>query len=86
MLKPGGRFVFAGPLEHFGFWAFIAGITAHHTMDELAHGPIYMDATCEDCEKLVVGAGFSEYDVTERKMATLAQVQSAWPAHLGPTS
>jgi len=68
VLKPGGRFVFAGPLEHFGFWAFIAGITAHHTMDELAHGPIYLDATCEDYEKLVVGAGFREYDVTEREM------------------
>jgi ubiquinone/menaquinone biosynthesis C-methylase UbiE len=68
VLKSGGRFVFAGPLEHFGFWAFIAGITAHHTMDELAHGPIYLEARREDYEKLVVDAGFGEYDVTEREI------------------
>jgi ubiquinone/menaquinone biosynthesis C-methylase UbiE len=68
VLKVGGRFVFAGPLEHCGFWAFVAGIAVHHTTDDLAHGPLYLDATCEDYEKLVVGAGFREYDVKEREM------------------
>ncbi len=66
VLKRKGRFVFAGPLEHFGFWAFIAGLTAHYTMDELAHGSIYLEATREDYEKLVVDAGFREYSVTEQ--------------------
>jgi len=69
VLQPGGRFVFAGALEHMAFWAFIAGLSEHHTMDELAHGPIYLEATREDYEKLVVDAGFSEYDVTEREIA-----------------
>lgn len=29
VLKPGGRLVFAGPIEQGGFGAFIAGLTAH---------------------------------------------------------
>jgi ubiquinone/menaquinone biosynthesis C-methylase UbiE len=49
VLKPGGRFVFAGPIEQFGFGAFIEGLTAHHTMDVIfqKHDPTW-------------AAGFSE--------------------------
>ncbi len=35
-------------------------------MDALAHGPIYLEAMREDYEKLVVDAGYREYDVTEQ--------------------
>src|SRR5215471_17114553 len=68
VLKPGGRFVFAGPIEQCAFGAFIAGLTAHHTMDELPHGPIYLGATQEDYEHLVKAAGFHDYDVSIRQL------------------
>ncbi len=63
VLTPGGRFVFAGPIEQFGFGAFIAGLTAHHSMAALAHGPLYLEATRDDYENLVKDAGFTSYDV-----------------------
>lgn len=66
VLKPGGRFVFAGVLEHFGFWAFMSALMAHHTMEALAHGPLYLEATREDYEKLVADAGFDSHEVTEQ--------------------
>jgi len=68
VLKPGGRFVFAGPIEQFGFGAFIAGLTVHHTMDELPHGPIYLEATGADYENLVRDAGFSHHDVNVHQL------------------
>lgn len=68
ILKSGGRFVFAGPLEQFAFGAFIEGLTAHHTMEDLPHGPIYMGAAAADYESLVVEAGFEEYDVKIRQL------------------
>jgi SAM-dependent methyltransferase len=69
VLKPGGRFVFAGPIGEFGgFEAFSEGLTTHHTMEEQAYGPLYMEATREDYEKLVKDAGFASYDVTVRQL------------------
>jgi SAM-dependent methyltransferase len=68
VLTPGGRFVFAGPIEQFGFGAFIEGLTAHHTMAVLAHGPLYLEATREDYETLVKDAGFASYDVAIRQL------------------
>ena len=63
VLKPGGRFVFAGPIEQFGFGAFVEGLTTHHTMEDLPHGPIYLGATQDDYENLVRRAGFGAFDV-----------------------
>jgi SAM-dependent methyltransferase len=68
VLKPGGRFVFAGPIEPFEFMAFIEGLTAHHTMEALAHGPLYLEATRDDYESLVKDAGFASYDVAVRQL------------------
>ena len=68
VLTPGGRFVFAGPIEQFGFGAFIEGLTTHHTMAVLAHGPLYLEATREDYENLVKDAGFASYDVAVRQL------------------
>ncbi len=68
VLKPGGRFVFAGPIEQFGFGAFIEGLTTHHTMAVLAHGPLYLEATREDYENLVKDAGFASCDVAVRQL------------------
>src|SRR3712207_4840550 len=68
VLKPGGRFVFAGPIESFGFGSFIEGLTAHHTMEALAHGPLYLGATREDYETLVKDAGFASHDVAVRQL------------------
>ena len=68
VLTPGGRFVFAGPIEQYGFGAFIEGLTAHHTMAVLAHGPLYLEATREDYENLVKDAGFASYDVAVRQL------------------
>jgi len=68
VLKPGGRFVFAGPLEQYGFGAFIEGLSAHHTMEALAHGPLYLEATREDYENLIKDAGFADYDVADRQL------------------
>lgn len=68
VLKPDGRFVFAGPIENFGFGAFIEGLSAHHTMDDLPHGPIYLEATAEDYENLLRDAGFRNYDVDVRRL------------------
>jgi hypothetical protein len=73
VLKPGGRLVFAGPIEQFGFGAFIEGLTAHHTMDELPHGPIYLGASREDYENLLDEAGFEDYDVTIRQLSLCLQ-------------
>ena len=63
ILKPHGRFVFAGPIEQFGFGAFIQGLNDYHTLEVLAHGPIYIGATQEDYIGLLERAGFKEYDV-----------------------
>ena len=68
VLKPGGHFVFAGPIQQFGFGAFIEALTAHHTMDELPHGPIYLEATQADYENLMKEAGFGDYDVNVRQL------------------
>lgn len=68
VLKPGGRFVFAGPIEQFGFGAFIEGLSAHHTMDELPHGPIYLEATRADYENLMEAAGFGDHDINVRQL------------------
>jgi len=68
VLKPGGRFVFAGPIEQLEFGAFVAGLTAHHTMAVLAHGPLYLEATRDDYETLVKDAGFARYEVAVRQL------------------
>ena len=68
VLTPGGRFVFAGPIEPLEFMAFIEGLTTHHTMAALAHGPLYLEATREDYENLVKDAGFARYDVAVRQL------------------
>jgi SAM-dependent methyltransferase len=68
VLTPGGRFVFAGPIEPLEFMAFIEGLTAHHTMEALAHGPLYLEATGGDYENLVKDAGFASYDVAVRQL------------------
>jgi len=68
VLKPGGRFVFAGPIEQHEFGAFVAGLTAHHTMDVLAHGPLYLGATRADYESLIEAAGFTNYEVDVRQL------------------
>jgi ubiquinone/menaquinone biosynthesis C-methylase UbiE len=68
VLTPGGRFVFAGPIEPYEFMAFIEGLTAHHTMEALAHGPLYLEATREDYENLVKDAGFASYDVAVHQL------------------
>lgn len=60
--------MFAGPIEQFGFGAFIEGLTAHHTMEELPHGPIYLGATQADYENLMQEAGFDDYDVGVRQL------------------
>ncbi|MGF1669485.1 MAG: class I SAM-dependent methyltransferase [Balneolaceae bacterium] len=83
VLKPGGRFVFAGPIEQFGFGAFIEGLTSHHTMDELPHGPIYLGATQQDYENLMREAGFGDYDVTIRQLSLRLEnldplIQTGW--------
>ncbi len=69
VLKQGGRLVFAGPIEQFGFGAFIGGLTAHHTMDVLPHGPLYLEATQADYEVLMKEAGFADYDVNIRQLS-----------------
>jgi ubiquinone/menaquinone biosynthesis C-methylase UbiE len=60
ILAPGGRLVFAGPKEQYGFGAFIEAVAAHHTLDDLPHGPIYMEAGKETYEKLLADSGFME--------------------------
>ena len=68
VIKPGGRFVFAGPLEQLGFGAFIDGIAAHHTLDDLPHGPIYLDADRSVYEKLMKDSGFNQFDVQVQQL------------------
>jgi SAM-dependent methyltransferase len=67
VLKSGGRFVFAGPLEQFAFGAFVAALTEFHTLEVLAHGPLYLGATVEDYEALVSAATFSSWEVEGRQ-------------------
>ena len=62
VLKPGGRFVFAAPIQQYGFGAFIEGINAHHTLDDLPHGPIYLGADQAVYETLLRSSGFSEFE------------------------
>jgi SAM-dependent methyltransferase len=83
VLKPGGRFVFAGPIEQFGFGAFIEGLTAHHTMDDLPHGPICLGATQQDYENLMREAGFGDYDLNIRQLRLRLEnldplIQTGW--------
>lgn len=63
VLKPGARFVFAGPIEQFGFGSFIDALSRFHTLEDLPHGPIYMGATGEDYENLIRESGFTDFDV-----------------------
>lgn len=67
VLKPGGRFLFAGPLGQCGFGAFIDALNKHHTLEVLAHGPIYLDASVQDYENLLRTAGFSDVHVEEKQ-------------------
>ncbi len=69
ILAPGGRFVFAGPKEQYGFGAFIEAVAAHHTLDDLPHGPIYMDAEKETYEKLLADSGFEQFRVEVRQLS-----------------
>lgn len=48
-------------------------MTVHHTLDELPHGPIYLDATREDYENLLDEAGFEDYEVTTRQLTLWLQ-------------
>ena len=66
VLKPGGRFVFAAPKDQHGFGGFIEAIQANHTLDDLPHGPIYMDADQAIYEKLLADSGFDKFDVELR--------------------
>jgi SAM-dependent methyltransferase len=68
VLKPGGRFVFAGPIQQCGFGAFIEGINAHHTLDDLPHGPIYLDADQAVYEALMRNSGFDEFKIDVREL------------------
>ena len=68
VLKPGGRFVFAGPIEQHGFGAFIEGVDAHHTLDDLPHGPIYLEADQGTYEALMRDSGFEEFEVDIRQL------------------
>lgn len=63
IVRPKGRLVFVGPLEQFGFGAFIEALTAHHTLEDLPHGPIYLDADRGVYEDLMKAGGFTEIDV-----------------------
>jgi SAM-dependent methyltransferase len=68
VLKPGGRFVFAAPIQQYGFGAFIEGITTHHTLDDLPHGPIYLGADQAVYETLLRNSGFSEFETSVREL------------------
>lgn len=68
VLNPGGRFVFAAPIQQFGFGAFIEGINAHHTLDDLPHGPIYLGADQAVYETLLRNSGFSEFETSVREL------------------
>jgi ubiquinone/menaquinone biosynthesis C-methylase UbiE len=63
ILKPQGRFVFGAPKDQFGFAAFIEAVNTHHTLDNLPHGPIYLDAEKETYEKLLADSGFQQFRV-----------------------
>lgn len=63
VLKQEGRFVFAAPKDQHGFGAFIEAINAHHTLDDLPHGPIYLDADQATYEKLLSDSGFEQFSV-----------------------
>lgn len=44
VLKPGGRFsfvVFGAPEDQSSIAAFFAAVAAHHTLDDLPHGPLF---------------------------------------------
>ena len=68
VLKPGGRFVFAAPIQQYGFGAFIEGLTAHHTLDDLPHGPIYLGADQAVYETLLRNSGFTECETKVREL------------------
>ncbi len=68
VLKPGGRLVFAGPIEPVGFGAFIEALDAHHTLDDLPHGPIYLDADQQTYETLMLDSGFDQFKVEIRQI------------------
>jgi len=68
VLKLGGRFVFAAPIKQYGFGAFIEGINAHHTLDDLPHGPIYLDVDQAVYETLLRNSGFTEFETNVREL------------------
>jgi len=68
VLTPGGRFVFADPIEQFGFGPFLEALTRHHTMGAIAHAPFPDEATQQDYEHLVNAAGFARCDVAVHQL------------------
>ncbi len=81
-MKQDDRFVFAGPIEQHGFGAFIEGVDAHHTLDDLPHGPIYLEADLGTYEALMRDSGFEEFEVDIRQLTL--HLDSGAVADTGP--
>ena len=79
-LKTGGRFVFAGPIEQHGFGAFMEAVSEHHSLDDLPHGPIFLDADQSVYERLMRDSGFEEFDVEVRRLSL--NLDSLEPLHV----
>ena len=70
VLKPGGRFaftVFAAPEAQSSIGAFFGAIEAHHSLDELPHGPLFGVTDLSVYESMLRAGGLTqiEFDFCE---------------------
>ena len=71
VLKPGGRFafiVFAAPEAQSSIGAFFAAVEAHHSVDELPHGPLFGVTDLSVYESMLHAGGLTNLKFDFRKI------------------
>ena len=71
VLKPGGRFafaVFADPAAQSSIGAFFGAVEAHHSLDELPHGPLFGVTDLGVYEALLDAGGLTDFDFETREV------------------
>ena len=86
VLKPGGRVaftVFADPEAQSSIGAFFEAVAAHHSLDELPHGPLFGVTDLSVYESILSASGLSDFgfdihDTTWRTKTLDPVVKSFW--------
>ena len=71
VLKPGGRFaftVFAAPEAQSSIGAFFGAVEAHHSLDELPHGPLFGVTDLSIYESMLNTGGLTHLEFSFRNI------------------